>query len=278
MRVKLFGTIAAVAAALALTGAALGGSQSYMDSTGEVPGSADVSGTSVTDDGSTITFQVQTNLGDWAPNTFFAVLVDSDQNSATGTAGFDYIVTGDHFGGTVVSTGTRVVVQTPSSLSNGLWTVSLPASVIGNPSAFSFFVLTQTGPDPVHPNEDRAPDTGTWAYPAAPPAPVPTPTPPPAPAPTPTVSTVAATYAGKPTHGKSFRVTRLNVALSDGTAAPASRMTCRATLGGRQFIGGGLSGCAFKLPKSSKGERFVVVVTGSFASSSLTKTYAFRVR
>ncbi|HEV2591041.1 MAG TPA: hypothetical protein VGU02_04020 [Gaiellaceae bacterium] len=275
MKAKLVLLVLAVAAALALTGAALGGGQSYMDSSGEVPGSADVTGTSVTDDGSTITFQVQTNLGDWAPNTFFAVLVNSDQNDATGTAGFDYIVTGDHFGGTVVSTGTRVVVQTPSSLSNGLWTVSLPASVIGNPSAFSFFVLTQAGPDPAHPYEDRAPDSGTWAYPAAPaPTPTPTPVPPPAPA----VSSVVAAYGAMPVHGKAFRVYGLNLTLSDGTKATASHLVCRATLAGSQFLGGGLTGCAFKLPKSAKGKRLSVTVSGSYLSASLTKSYAFRVR
>jgi hypothetical protein len=92
------------------------------------------------------------------------------------------------------------------------------------------------------------------------------------------VSAVAAAYFATPTHGKPFRIYGLNVTLSDGTRATASQLTCRATLGGRQFLGGGLTGCAFKLPKTAKGKRLVVTVTGNYASASLSKTYAFRVR
>ena len=264
--------IATTAAALALTGAALaGGQSSYMDPTGEVPGSADVSGVSVSSDGSSFTFQVQTNWPAWDPNTFFAILVDSDQNAATGTAGFDYVVTGDRWGGTIVNTVHPLVVQTQSSLSNGLWTVTVPASAIGNPQAISFFVLTQVGPDQANPIEDRAPNSGTWSFPPAAPAPPPPP-------PVPTVVSYNATYAAAPVHGKAFRVTGLSLSLSNGSFAHAKALTCRATLAGRQFLGGGLSGCAFRLPKSAKGKRFVVTVTGSYASASLTKSYAFRVR
>jgi hypothetical protein len=270
MRVVL--SVLVAAAAFALVGVASAGSQSYMDSTGEVPGSADVSGVSVTDDGATITFQAQTSLGDWAPNTFFAILVDSDQNSATGTAGYDYIVTGDHFGGTVISTATHVVLQTTSSLGNGLWTVSLPASWIGSPSAFSFVVLTQTGPDPAHPYEDRAPDTGNWMYPAV------TAPPPPAPVPGPTVLSFAASYGAAPAHGKAFRVYGMHVTLSDGSGHNANRVACTATLAGRQFLGGGLNGCNFRLPKTAKGKRLVVKVSGSYAAATFAKTCVFRVR
>lgn len=272
MRVILL--LLAAVAALALAGSAgAGGGQSYMDSTGEVAGSADVSGVSVSSDGGSFTFQVQTNWPAWDPNTFFAILVDSDQNPATGTAGFDYVVTGDRFGGTVVNTVHPHVDQISSSLANGLWTVTVPSSSIGSPSAIDFFVLTQVGQDQANPYQDRAPNTGTWSYPAAaPPAPAP------APAPAPTVASYAARFLSKPTHGRPFRIWGLGVSLSDGTAANAKHMACRATLGGVAFTGAGLGGCSFKLPTTSKGKRFVVTVSGSYARTSLAKSYAFRVR
>ncbi len=269
MRVVL-AAIAAIAA-LVLAGSAGAGQQSYMDPGGD-SGGADVTGVSVTTDpgAGTITFQVQTNLGSWGENTFLAVLIDADQNTATGTSGFDYIVTGDPHGGTVVDVANPHVTQEPSSLDNGLWTVTIHAADIGNPAAFNFFVLTQTGPDPHNPLEDRAPDTGLWTYPAAAPAP-----PPPPPAPAVTLVSSAATWAGTPVHGKTFRITGVSVRLSDGSSAPATAVACTATLGGKAISA---YGCAVRLPKTAKGRRLVVRVSGTYGTTSVGGTYAFRVR
>ena len=272
MRVVLL--LSAALAALVLAGVAGAGGQSYTDGTGEVAGSADISGVSVSSDGGSYTFQVQTNWPAWDANTFFAILVDSDRNASTGTAGFDYVVTGDRFGGTVVNTTHPHVDQVASSLGNGLWTVTVPAAAIGNPSAINFFVLTQVGPDQANPYQDRAPDSGTWSYPPAAPAPPPAP----APAHAPSVASFAATYIATPAHGKPFRIWGLNVSLSNGTVTNAKHLACRATLGGAPFVGAGRGGCSFRLPKASKGKRFVVKVSGSYASASLAKRYAFRVR
>jgi hypothetical protein len=262
----------AAIAALTLASSAGAGQQSYMDPGGD-SGGADVSGVSVTTDpgAGTITFQVQTNLSAWDANTFFAVLIDADQNAGTGQAGFDYIAAADQHGGTLVNIVHPYVIQEPSSLVNGLWTETIRAADIGNSSAFNFFVLTQTGPDPRNPLEDRAPDAGTWTYPAAPP-------PPPPPPPAPTVSTVGVTYAGLPTHGKSFRVTGLALGLSDGTAAAATGLTCTATLGAKRLAGTGVGGCQFTLPKRSKKQRLTLSVSGAYASSPVAKTSIWRVR
>lgn len=274
MRVLLL--LTAACAALVLAGSAGAGQQSYMDSTGEVPGSADVSGVSVTNDlnAGTITFQVQTNWPAWDPNTFFAILVDSDQNASTGTAGFDYVVTGDRFGGTVVNTVNPLVVPATSSLGNGLWTVTARTSDLGNPQAISFFVLTEVGQDQLHPFTDRAPDNGTWSYslvPPPPPPPPPAPTPPPAPV-QPDVLSAAGTWAGKPTHGRLFHV-GMTMALSDGTVAKARKVTCRASLGGKTFA----RSCTFRVPKAAKGRRLVVKMAGTYAGQSYARTYGFRV-
>src|SRR5581483_3920439 len=98
----------------------------------------------------------------------------------------------------------------------------------------NFFVLTQTGPDPRNPSEDRAPDAGVWTYPAAPP-------PPPPPPPAPTLVSSVATWAGTPVHGKPFSIRGVSVALSDGTTASATGLTCKATLGGVTIAGSGAS-------------------------------------
>ena len=266
--------LTAACAALVLVGAAGAGQQSYMDSTGEVPGSADVSGVSVSNDltAGTITFQVQTNWPAWDANTFFAILVDSDQNASTGTAGFDYVITGDRFGGTVVNTVNPLVVPATSSLSNGLWTVTARTSDLANTQALSFFVLTEVGQDQLHPFTDRAPDSGTWSYSLVPPPPPPPPTPPPAPA-KPTVVAAAGTWSGKPTHGKLFHV-GMALKLSDGTTAKARRVTCSARVGGKPAA----HTCTFRVPKSSKGRRLVVTITGTYAGATYYRTYGFRVR
>ena len=263
MRVALL--LSAACAALVLAGSA--GAGSYMDSTGEVPGSADISGVSVSNDLSagTITFQAQTNWPGWDANTFFAILVDVDQNASTGTAGFDYVITGNGHGGTVVNTVSPLVVPAQSSsLSNGLWTVTVRTSDIRNPQAISFFVLTQVGPDQRNPYQDRAPDTGTWNYSLVPQAP-----PPPA---TPTIVSAAGTWVGYPTHGKRFHV-GMTLSLSNGTVAKASKVACRASLGGKSFA----RACAFRLPKTSKGRKLVVRAIGTYGKDSYVQTYAFRV-
>jgi hypothetical protein len=267
MRVVL--AACAAIAALTLVGSAGAGQQSYMDATGDSAG-ADVSGVSVTTDpgAGTITFQVQTNLGGWDENTFLAVLVDADQNTATGTSGFDYVLAAAQHGGTLVNTVTPHVVQEPSTLVNGLWTETIRAADIGNPSAFDFFVLTQTGPDPHFPIEDRAPDTGVWTYPTAPP--------PPPPPPAPTVSAAAVTHSAiVPTHGKTFRITGLALSLSDGTSAVAAGLNCSAWLGGKALA---VRSCAYRLPKTAKGRRLVVRVSGVFGVTPVSGTYASRVR
>jgi hypothetical protein len=269
MRVALL--LSAALAALVLAGSA-GAGQSYLDRSGEVGGSADIGAVAVSNDlaAGTLTFQVGTNWPGWDPNTFFAILVDSDQNAATGTAGFDYVLTGNRLGGTVVNTVTPHVAQAQSSLAGGVWTLTVNTADIGNPQAISFFALTQVGPDPAHPLEDRAPDTGTWTYSLVPP--------PPPPPPVPTVSAVAPTWIGSPIHGKRFRVTGLMVALSDGTKARAFGVGCSATLAGKRIAGVGSSGCTFRLPKAARGRKLVVNVVGSYAAAPVRATYASRVR
>ena len=259
--------LAALAALVLGASAASAGGQSYQDEGGEVPGSADISGVTVTNDASSVTFSVQTSWGAMDANTFFAILLDADQNPATGTSGFDYVVTGNRYGGTVVNTTTPLVLKVPSSYSGGLWTVTVPLADIGNSQAFDFFVLTQVGANQAHPLEDRAPDTGTWQYP--PPAPAPPPPPPP------TVASVAVAHVGAPAHGKIFRVTGLTVELSDGSSTVAAALTCSARLGGKALAG---RGCAYRLPKTAKGRRLVVRVAGSYGATPLRGTYVSRVR
>lgn len=260
--------LSAALAALVLAGVA-GADQSYGDGSGEVAGSADIGAVTVSNDLATgrVTFQVGTNWPAWDPNTFFAILVDSDQNAATGTAGFDYVLTGDRWGGSVVNTVTPHVAQAQSSLAGGVWTITVNSADIGNPQAISFFALTQVGPDQAHPLEDRAPDSGTWTYSLVPPPP-----------PAPTVASAAPTWAGRPVHGKTFRVTGLSVALSDGTQATATGVLCSATLAGKRLAGGGPGACAFRLPKTAKGRRLVVKVAGSYGATSVSGIYKSRVR
>lgn len=275
---KLMAVIAAAVAALVLTAAASAG-ETYTDSTGEVAGAVDITTVSVSNDpvAKTVTFAVTTNLTT-APddNTFLAIPIDSDMNVTTGQGGFDYVVVGSNQGFAVVNETTSTPVPESGSVANGVWTVTVPAADIGNPLAFRFGVLTETGPDPNNPIDDVAPDTGVWLY-ALDQAPVTAPSPAPKPV-VPQVSFVTPAYAGTPKAGKPFRISSLAVHLSTGTTVKATALRCTATLGGKHLAGSGTGGCTFRLPATAKGKKLVVHVKGKYRSVGVGGAYTFKVK
>ena len=49
-------------------------------------------------------------------------------------------------------------------------------------------------------------------------------------------------------------------------------------LAGRRLEGSGPGGCAFRLPRTAKGERLSVAVTGRYGTTKVARRYAFTVR
>jgi hypothetical protein len=282
----MFVVVAAVAA-LALAGAAAA-DQSFNDSTGETAGSADISTVAVSNDpaSGTITFAVTTNMTTLETNSEIDILVDSDKNPATGGAGagLDYLFGVDPSGGYFTKWDGSKYADVPITdaavgFSNGTLVFRVSAADLGNTTGFNFAVLTFRGPDPNNPIVDQAPDSGLWTYNmvTAPPPPTTTTTPPPPPAPV-TVNSVTATYAGVPTHGKTFRVTGLTVDLSNGTEVKASSLKCSATLGGAHLAGTGTGGCTFHLSAKAKGKKLTIKVTGKYKAKTVANTVSFKVK
>ena len=88
-----------------------------------------------------------------------------------------------------------------------------------------------------------------------------------------------------PVHGKAFSIrmpvtrTDNNTALSDdGVSVTCSARIRATTLRGRGSYTGGVAGCMFAIPKTSRGKRFVSTITLRFEGATITKTFKARVR
>jgi hypothetical protein len=187
--------LAGVAVSSPVRGAAAPDNATYTDPAGDRRAGTDppdVTAVTVsTDPTGLITMIVSLpNLPTLRPGDLLGIYLDTDQNSATGSTccnspftGIDYSLSVDGTLGTRLvswSGTTATPIQVPSlrvSYASGL-TFQISGSDIGNPTGFKFVVTTANFGPPL--GQDRAPDSGTWAYPVAA---SPPPPPPPAPAP-----------------------------------------------------------------------------------------------
>jgi len=309
-------TGAAVAAAVAVlvlvfavgVGGA-GASTSYPDPAGDVTGSPDITGVSVSDVGGRITFTI--NGVGW-DNFFTAanplseehgldVLLDTDHSSTTGDAytdelpplgytGFDHELELTKMGNTLaqgadltvfqwIGTDWRRVRTTTATDTVGSDSIRLEvdAADLGSPTGFNFAVddykLDATGSTVLA--TDRAPDTGVWDYSLT----------------SPVTTTAAApvkpvigapTVAGKLVAGGhvtvSFPVTRSDT----GDPLTSGRMICDPSVQGKviehaESFTGGTAKLAFTIPKTAKGKQLKVKVTIKLGGQSATKVATFKV-
>jgi hypothetical protein len=255
---------------------------SYADPSGENAAAADITSIVVSNDPAahTVTFKVQVaNMPAFEENAFLALAFDSDHNAATGDSdGFDsqFLVGSpgylfERWDGTQYTqvTGLGIVVNYQNGLLTAVFHESDLAATL---TTFDFIVLSVRGPDPNNPVVDIAPD-GPPAYQytlaAAPAAP---------PAATPTVQGSTVAFKVAPKAGKKAVVGPLAVKLTDGTSVTATSEHCSGTLGGKHLTGTGTGGCTFTLPKTSKGKRLVVKVTGRYGGSTLSRNLSSLVR
>lgn len=273
-------------AALAFAAPAFAGT-TYTDTTGEDPAEADIATVAVSNSPSLQTINVQVtvaNMPTVEENAAVLVFFDADRNASTGDpAGFEYAFGIDSGGYTWEQWNGTDWADAPGDLAvtyvNGVLSATFAYADLGNPTGFGFAVVSLRGPDPNNPVVDRAPDSGPlWTYTLAQAPAAPTTTPPATTATPATVSSTAGVFQGVPTGGKAFVVKGLTVDLSTGVETKAKSVSCTATLNGKALRGAGAGGCTFRLPKTAKGERLAVHVTGLYGTTKLGKTYAFRVR
>jgi hypothetical protein len=156
------------------------------------------------------------------------------------------------------------------SYAQGVVTLTADVAALGISRSVSFEALSI--PDAAahaSTSEDVAPDVGTWSYTlskAEPPPPAAT-----------TVTQVSARFAGKPHHGATFHVLSLAVQLSTGASATAAPATCVGHIGHALVEGTGAGGCAFRLPKTSKGKQLDVVTTGMYGSETISSSDALAI-
>lgn len=282
-------------AALVLAGVAA--ADTFTDSTGEDPASADISTVTVTNDpaAKTIQFKVAiANMPAIEDGATIAIYLDTDKDPTTGGPnGAESEFTFDSTGGVLAvwdgaEFAPSAATDATSSYANGVLSVQFLAADIGSPSAFNLVVETVRGSDPNNPSLDEAPDTGFWTYTlhtaTTPPPPTTTtstgttttPAPPGKKGPV-TITSTHAVYTGKPRAGKTFVVRGLRVGLSSGTVASATAVRCTATLAGKTLKGKGAAGCTFHLVAQARGKRLIIRASGKYRATVVHATVSWNV-
>ena len=251
----------------------------YTDPTGDGGTAPDIQTVVVSnDDNGTYTFRINVATLTLPSDVVVLLAMDTDQNPATGASGFDYIVACDESNDSVALfqwNGSQFVTAPASTLSasddNVGVTVSFNRSDIGNASGLNFRAETVGGPNPAAGHLDLAPDTGTWNYQLGPAAAL-------------TLS-VELAHASKARAGKPF-VAVITVARSDGALADVTvdDVTCAATVGRRALHAGSTValgpavGCAWRLPKKSRGKTLHASVTVTLDGATVTKKFTARIK
>jgi hypothetical protein len=93
-----------------------------------------------------------------------------------------------------------------------------------------------------------------------------------------TATGTTVTVSGPAKAGKKFVVGPFSVNLSDGTSVDLNGLKCSATLGAAKLKGTGKGGCTFTVPKTAKGKKLSVKVTGTSNSVTLSKTLRYVVK
>lgn len=290
--------LAVIIAALVLAGVAA--ADTFTDSTGEDPASADISTVTVTNDpvAKTIAFKVAIgNMPTMEDGAAIAIYLDTDKDPTTdGPYGAESEFTFDNTGGVLsiwdgAEFAPSAATDPTSSYLNGVLSVQFLAADIGSPSGFNFVIATVRGSDPDNSAVDQAPDTTAtvWTYTLQTAK-----TPPPTTTTTSTTTTSTTTtpsgkkgpvkvksthalYTGKPKAGKSFVVRGLRVSLSSGTVANATGLKCRATLASKPLKGSGKTGCTFHLVVKAKNKRLIIRATGKYRTTPVHATVSWNV-
>ena len=249
------------------------------DPTGDNGAAPDITSIEVANDASGyIAFQIGMTRRPTRADMRVVVAIDSDQNTATGFEGSDYLLlaapaTGSY--GLARWDGTQFVDSPETTLSEegGVAdiTFSINRSELGNTAEFNFWARTVQGPTFAAGHYDSVPDTGSSSY---------------ALGVEPDIHlSVERSHAGTARSGKDFValivVTRSDILLADVTVAD---VTCAASVGGRALAAtmrdglGPAAGCLWRMPKKSHGKLLRASVAVTLDGVTVMKRFAERIK
>jgi hypothetical protein len=263
-----------------------GNSTTFPDSIGEDASAPDITNVVVSnDDAGLITFQV--NIGNRPTLTqdmFLLIFLDTDNNSATGDSGVDYVIELDPGFVSLAQWNGSDFVNAPSqtsltyAYSNGA-TIHVSAADLGktktfkfNVAAFSGFALDASGnPDLTNLKRDYSPDPGhgMFSYQVL----------------TKLVLTATAfTVAPRPAKAGGLFSVSLAAKENDTNAAPkAGAVSCSASIAGKRIaarahaLRNGIAVCVWRLPATAKGRTVRGLITLTVQGTSLTRGFSARV-
>lgn len=230
------------------------------------------------------TFRINVGQLTLPSNVLILILMDTDQNAATGNTGADYAFVCDESNGSFALlqwNGSNFVGAAASTFSvtddsTGV-TASFNKSDIGNSSAMNFVVISAEGGQIAAGHTDFAPDSGVWNYAQGGAAAL-----------TLTASSARAPRTVKA--GKSFIVVMLAARSDTGEYVNdeiGGATSCKATVAGKavKLLGAGfvestnpeLAACQFRAPKSAKRKTIRGSITVTLQGVSVKKTFSVRV-
>lgn len=254
-------------------------SQTFTDPTGDSANAPDVSTVTVSnDDAGQITFAITLpNRPALTGSDFMAIDMDTDGDLTNGSDGKDYFVAMDGDGVRIYNLAGNGFEPLPttsfsSSFANGVQTVSINASAIGNTKQISSRVWTDNG----FTFPEDAPDTGLWVYQV-------TIGPPPPPPPPPLVKLaeskplVAPALAGK--------IVTVSAVITNNGEGVKGAVNCSARVGGRALVGARRSGsaagkasCSWRLPINSRGRQLRGTIGETYQGNRIARPFAATVR
>lgn len=272
-----------VTAASASPAAATANTATFQDSTGEAPDAPDITTVVVSNtDAGQISFRIN-GPGRLAEGMLVDVLIDADNNPATGTPeiGLDYAIqlfrgSADLFrwDGTNFTRRSNDPPQTTLTFSE--LTIRINAAELGNTARFGFAAGVTTGirtdssgePDFSQVKEDFAPDPGhgLWNYNVRI-------------APLRLLARSFSLTPRRPLAGRTLTA-RLVAARSDtGAVLTGGRVVCTARVGGARIAGRGRfvgreARCAWRLPSSARGKRITGSIAVVFEGRRVSRSFA----
>lgn len=217
------------------------------------------------------------------PHSAIVLLIDLDRNMATGDLGFENAVSFrvDPAGQTVLTferwdEAAFRLVEVPASgftstFSAGVYTLTMPRSVLANTVRFSFGLYAAAfDPAEMAPAVDSAPNTELWSYDLVG-----------LPGPRLTTQRLVVRPA-QPVAGRTF-VVQAAVRRSDsGESVTAGKVTCTARIAGAKAraiggFSGGLARCVVTVPRTAKGKTLRGTLAVRAEGASLSRAFSYRI-
>jgi hypothetical protein len=225
----------------------------YTDASGDSASAPDITKVTLTPGAATVAVDIA-YAGGFADDAALGFGIDSDRSPQTGQSGLDYLILMTKNGyifGKWDGTGFNAFTHQPTnaSLSDTDAVLTLTLADIGGVSTFDFVTISLRGND-----TDGLPENGLATYPVV--------------VPPPTVKAVILPgQIFQARAGKTLRIPRLQVQLSDATIAPVTSQTCTLAWKGKRLpaLAGG---CAWLIPKKAKGGRLTLKVTYVYGGAS----------